>query len=63
MDRGIIKIIEEAFFKTSKDPNYVTWAKNRMMENIPLNHEEYRDAVVNQQREVEKYKDIFMVTK
>ncbi len=63
MEQRVIKIIEEAFFKTSKDPGYVAWAKNRMMENIPLTHEEYREAVVNQQKEVEKYKDIFMAPK
>lgn len=63
MEQRVVKIIEEAFFKTSKDPGYVAWAKNRMMENIPLTHEEYREAVVNQQREVEKYKDIFTAPK
>jgi tripartite-type tricarboxylate transporter receptor subunit TctC len=55
---SVIKVLEDAFAKAIKDPNYVTWAQKRMIEIAPLNHEEYQKAIEEQMREIEKYKDI-----
>lgn len=63
MEVGVIKVLEAAFSKVVKDPDFLTWAKNKMMDIVQLNSEEYREVIVNQQKEVEKYKDIFMATK
>jgi tripartite-type tricarboxylate transporter receptor subunit TctC len=54
----VIKVLEDAFAKAIKDPHYVTWAQNRMIEIAPLNHKEYQKAIEEQMREIEKYKDI-----
>lgn len=54
----VVKTIEEAFFKAVKEPEYIAWSQKRMMEIVPLNHEEYHKAISEQQREIEKYRDI-----
>lgn len=55
----IIKTLEAAFAKAIKEPEYVAWAQRRMMEIQPLDHVEYGKAILKQQTEVEKYKNMF----
>jgi len=55
---SIIKILEAAFAKVVKEPEYINWAKNRMSGIEPLGHEAYGKALLEQQREIEKYKSV-----
>ncbi len=55
----IIKTLEAAFAKAIQEPDYISWAQKRMMEIQPLNHVEYGKAILKQQKEVEKYKNMF----
>jgi tripartite-type tricarboxylate transporter receptor subunit TctC len=54
----IIKTLEKAFSEASREPEYLSWAQKRMIEVSPLNHEQYRKAIAEHLREIEKYKDI-----
>lgn len=56
MALSIIRIIEGAFAKAVKEQGYIAWAQNRMVDIVPLNHEEYQRAIETQKKEVEKYK-------
>jgi tripartite-type tricarboxylate transporter receptor subunit TctC len=58
MEARVIKILEEAFSKAVKDPGYMQWANNRMMEIIPLNSAEYGKMIETQQKEIEKFRDL-----
>lgn len=58
MGLPIIKIIEGAFAKAIKEQGYITWAQKRMVDIVPLNHEEYQKAIETQKKEVEKYKGL-----
>ena len=55
LSEAIVKIIEEAFEKAIKEPDFLNWAQKRMMEIVPLRHEEYRKIILDQQKLVEKY--------
>ncbi len=59
----IIKTLEAAFAKAIKEPEYIAWAKNRMSGLDPLGHEEYGKALLDQQREIEKYKAVLAPAK
>lgn len=63
MDAAVIKVLEEAFAKAVKEPDYLAWAQKRMVEIVPLNHEEYRKAIENQQKEVEIFKGFLKAEK
>jgi len=63
MEAGVIKILEEAFFKVVKETDYLAWSKKRMIDIVSLNHEEYRKAIENQQREIEEYKNMLKAEK
>ena len=56
MAPDVVKVLEDAFAKAVKEPEYLAWAKKRMMEIAPLNHKEYGEAIDSQQKEIEKYK-------
>lgn len=58
MDGNVIKILEDAFSKVVKEPEYLAWAKLRMMDIVPLRHEEYRKAIEKQRKEIEKHKNM-----
>ena len=51
----IVRVIEEAFEKTLKEPDFLNWAQKRMMEIVPLRHEAYQKIILDQQKLVEKY--------
>lgn len=59
MPAPIIKVIGEAFANAVKEPGYLAWTKNRMIEVFTLNHREYQELIENQQKEMEKYKKAF----
>ena len=59
MEEGVIKILEEAFAKAIKEPDYLAWAQKRMLSIVPLYHEEYARAIEDQRKAVEKYKSYF----
>ena len=59
MEMSKIKVIEAAFAKSIKEPDYVAFAKRRMTDLIPLYHEAYQKAIERQHKEVEKYKGYF----
>lgn len=63
MEASIINVLEEAFAKAVKEPDYLAWAQKRMMEIAPLNREEYRKAIESQQKEIEKYKGFLKAEK
>ncbi len=54
--RAVIKKLEDAFTKAVREPEYLAWAQKRMMETVPLDGAGYGQAIVKQQRDVEKYK-------
>ena len=58
MGTQVVKVLEEAFAKAVKDPGYVQWANNRMMEIIPVNSSEYGKMIETQQKEMEKFSDL-----
>ncbi len=58
MGTQVVKVLEEAFAKAVKDPGYIQWANNRMMEIIPLNSSEYGKMIETQQKEIEKFRDL-----
>lgn len=54
-----IKIIEAAVAKAIKEPDYIAYAKRKMTDIIPLDHEEYQKAIERQYKEIQKYKGFF----
>jgi tripartite-type tricarboxylate transporter receptor subunit TctC len=58
MGTQVVKLLEEAFAKAVKDPGYIQWAHNRMMEVIPLNSSEYGKIIEAQQKEIDKFRDL-----
>jgi len=58
--KEIIKKLEDAFAKAVKEPEYIKWAQQRMMKIAPLGSSAYGEAIIKQQREIEKYKHILM---
>lgn len=63
MEVSIIKTIEQAFAKAIKEPEYLVWAQRRMIDIVPLNHEEYRQSIRIQQKGIEKYIPMFKTDK
>ncbi|MEI9477493.1 MAG: tripartite tricarboxylate transporter substrate binding protein [Deltaproteobacteria bacterium] len=59
MEPAITKVIEGAFEKAVKEPDYVTWAHRRMLDVVSLNQDEYLKAVQREAKEIEKYKGYF----
>ncbi|MFB3887462.1 MAG: tripartite tricarboxylate transporter substrate binding protein [Thermodesulfobacteriota bacterium] len=58
IDGGVIKALGEAFDKASRDPGYIQWANNRMMEIIHFGPQEYGKMIETQKKEAEKFKDL-----
>jgi tripartite-type tricarboxylate transporter receptor subunit TctC len=58
MPAEVVKTLEEAFAKAVKEPEYIAWSQKRMMEIVPLHHEEYRKAIDGQRKQIEKYRDL-----
>ncbi|MFB3884866.1 MAG: tripartite tricarboxylate transporter substrate binding protein [Thermodesulfobacteriota bacterium] len=58
----VIGVLETAFGKAAKEPEFLAWAEKRMMKVVPLNHDEYRKAIEGQQKETAKYKDLLKGT-
>ena len=55
----VVKILEDAFAKAAKEPEYMAWAQQkRMLDVVPLDQEEYAKAIEEQQKLIEKYKDV-----
>ena len=54
-----VKILEQAFLKTMKDPKYLEWANNARVKIVPLDSKGYLQATVNLLKETEKVKDLF----
>lgn len=63
MNAAVVKVLEDAFAKAIKEPDYLAWGQKRMIETISLNHEEYRKAIEGQQKEIEKYKGFLQAEK
>ena len=59
----IVKVLEEAFAKGAREPEFLEWSKNRMMKVVPLNHADYGKAIEDQRKETEKYIDFLKATK
>lgn len=53
---AVTRKLEDAFARAVQEPDYLAWAKNRMMEITPLRGAEYGKAILKQQSEIEKYK-------
>lgn len=58
IEAGVIKVLGEAFDKASRDPGYMQWANNRMMEIIHLHPQEYGKMIEAQKKEAEKFRDL-----
>ena len=58
IEAGVIKVLVEAFDKASRDPGYIQWANNRMMEIIHLHPQEYGKMIEVQKKEAEKFRDL-----
>jgi tripartite-type tricarboxylate transporter receptor subunit TctC len=54
-----LKILEQAFLKTMKDPKYQAWADNAKIKIVPLDSKEYLQATLNLLKETDKVKDLF----
>ena len=55
---SIVKILEEAFYKTVKEPEYVEWAKKMKMVLHPLSAKEFGKVVEATYPKVEQFKDM-----
>ncbi len=58
MSPAIIKILEDAFAKSVKEPEYQSWTQSRMIESLFLGSKEYGRATEIQQKEIDRYKDL-----
>jgi len=56
---SIVKILEEAFSKSVKEPVFIEWANKRKMVLHPLNAQEFSKVVSDTYPKVEKFKDMF----
>jgi len=56
---SIVKVLEEAFYKAVREPDYIEWAKKRKMVIHPLNAQEFGKAVAEAYPNVEKFKEMF----
>lgn len=54
-----VKILEEAMLKTTRDPVFADWAKNRKLEITPLEGKKYFAETQSQYRILEQYKGLF----
>jgi tripartite-type tricarboxylate transporter receptor subunit TctC len=54
----IIKVLEAAFAKAIKEPEYIAWSQKRMSPLHSLGSVEYGKVLQKQQQDVEKYKDL-----
>ena len=54
----VIKILEAAFAKAIKEPEYISWSEKRMSPLHSLGSVEYGKVLQKQQQDVEKYKDM-----
>lgn len=54
-----LKILEQAFLKTMKDPKYLEWANNAKVKIVPLDSKGYLQATLNLLIETEKVKYLF----
>jgi tripartite-type tricarboxylate transporter receptor subunit TctC len=54
----VIQILEAAFAKAIKEPEYIAWSEKRMSPLHSLGHIEYGKVLQKQQQDVEKYKDM-----
>ncbi len=59
----VINVIEKAFAKAVKEPNFLAWTRDRMLEVFTLNPKAYTKLIESQQKEAEKYKEAFKVGK
>ncbi len=57
--RDRLKILEQAFLKTTKDPKYLEWANNAKVKIVPLDSKGYLQATLNLLKETEKVKHLF----
>jgi len=55
---SIVKVLEEAFFKATKEPAYLDWAKRRQVSIEPMSSKEYAKVVESTYPEIEKLKDL-----
>ena len=62
MSPEIVKILEGAFAKAVKEPEYQSWSKSRMIETVFLGSQEYRKTVEIQQKEIDRYKELLKDT-
>jgi tripartite-type tricarboxylate transporter receptor subunit TctC len=56
---SIVKVLEEAFNKAVREPDYIEWAKKRKMVIHPLTAQEFSKAVSEAYPNVEKFKEMF----
>jgi tripartite-type tricarboxylate transporter receptor subunit TctC len=56
---SIVKILEEAFSKSVKEPVFIEWANKRKMVLHPLSAQEFSKVVSDTYPKVEKFKDMF----
>lgn len=54
-----VRLLEQAFLKAARDPEFIERAKNVRLDIVPLSSEEYLKATKELSREVEKVKDLF----
>ena len=55
---SIVNVLEEAFFKATKEPAYLDWAKKRVLNIEPLSAKEYAKVVESTYPEIEKLKEL-----
>ena len=56
-------ILEQAFVKAVKEPDFLSWAQKARVEIKPINHEQFLSYTKGVEKEVEKYIDKIKVKK
>ncbi len=60
---AIAKILEQAFAKAAKDPDFLSWAKKARVEISPLNAQQFLKYTIGVEKEVIKYVDKMEIKK
>lgn len=55
-----VKILEEAFIKAAKDPEFLNWAKRTNTAGTVWDHVKFSRVIEEQIKEAEKYKEVLL---
>ncbi len=63
LPREIVTLVEQAFFRTVQEPEFVDWAQKARVEIVPMNHDQCMNYVQTVEREISKYVEKITIKK